>query len=358
MSEDNAPDEDQKTEEPSERRLEKAREDGQASISKEMVHWAFIACAACVVLLMLPASALKISKVIMPLIAAPHQFIMEQANLRIMWIQILEGVGLAIVFPVVLLVAVPVMATLVQTGRSISAKTLAPKFERISPLKGAERIFSKRSLMELLKGILKISMVIFALYIGFSKNFSQLEQWLWLPLSEFKVVLLGLFKSMFINILLALSAVAALDYYFQHREFMKKMRMTKQEVKDEHKESDGNPEVKQKIRQLRQERSNKNMMAAIPGATAIITNPTHFSVAIMWDAKTMSAPKVVAKGQDYIALRIREIAKENKIPIVENPPLARSLFGQVEINQDIQPDHYKAVADVIRFVMKLKKQQF
>jgi flagellar biosynthetic protein FlhB len=136
------------------------------------------------------------------------------------------------------------------------------------------------------------------------------------------------------------------------------MRMTKQEVKDEHKESDGNPEVKQKIRQLRQERSNKRMMAAVPGATAVITNPTHFSVAILWDAQTMNAPKVVAKGQDYIALRIREIAKENKVPVVENPPLARSLFSEVEMNQDIQPNHYKAVADVIRFVMKLKKQQF
>jgi flagellar biosynthetic protein FlhB len=358
MAEDNAPDQDQKTEEPSERRLEKAREEGQTAISKEMVHWAFIACAAFVIMLLLPSSALKITKILMPLIATPDQFIMEGPNLKIMWGHILKNVALAVSFPILLLITAPVVATLIQTGRSISLKTLTPKLDRISPMKGFERIFSKRSVMELLKGVLKISLVVFALYVGLSKQSSNLEQWLWLSLSEFKSVLLGLFKSMFVNILLALSAVAALDYYFQRREFTQKMRMTKQEVKDEHKESDGNPEVKQKIRQLRQERSNKRMMAAVPGATAVITNPTHFSVAILWDAQTMNAPKVVAKGQDYIALRIREIAKENKVPVVENPPLARSLFSEVEMNQDIQPNHYKAVADVIRFVMKLKKQQF
>ncbi len=358
MADENTPDQDQKTEEPSERRLEKAREEGQTAVSKELVNWAFIACAGLVILLILPGSAVKLTKLLMPFIAAPDQFIMEGANLKIVGIHILKNTALAIAFPLFLLVAVPVAATLAQTGRSISTKSLMPKLQNISLLQGASRIFSKRSLMELLKGILKITLVCLALYWGFSKEFYHLDHWLLLSPTDFKTVLFGLFKGMFIYILLAMSVVAGIDFYFQRREFMQKIRMTKQEVKEEHKETEGSPEIRQKIRQIRHERASKRMMEKIPKATAVITNPTHFSVAILWDSTTMTAPKVIAKGQDYIALRIREIAKENDIPIVENPPLARSLFSEVELDQDIQPSHYQAVADVIRFVMKLKKQRF
>jgi flagellar biosynthetic protein FlhB len=151
-----------------------------------------------------------------------------------------------------------------------------------------------------------------------------------------------------------MTVVAALDYAFQRRSFIKQMRMTKQEVRDEHKQAEGDPQIKARIRRLRMERAQKRMMAAVPEADVVITNPTHFAVALAYEMETMSAPRLVAKGADVLAQRIREIAEENQVPLVENPPLARALYASVELDQEIPPEHYQAVAQVIGYVMRLK----
>ena len=151
-----------------------------------------------------------------------------------------------------------------------------------------------------------------------------------------------------------MTVVAALDYAFQRRSFIKQMRMTKQEVRDEHKQAEGDPQIKARIRRLRMERAQKRMMAAVPEADVVITNPTHFAVALAYDMEAMSAPRLVAKGADVLAQRIREVAEENEVPLVENPPLARALYASVELDQEIPPEHYQAVAQVIGYVMRLK----
>jgi flagellar biosynthetic protein FlhB len=152
-----------------------------------------------------------------------------------------------------------------------------------------------------------------------------------------------------------MTVIAGLDILYQRYEHNKSMKMSRQEIKDEHKQSEGDPAVKGRLRQIRQERARQRMMAAVPDASVVIANPTHFAVALSYQHEAMDAPKVVAKGADVIALRIREVAEENGVPVVENPPLARALFNGVDLDQDVPPEHYKAVAEVIGYIMKLKR---
>jgi flagellar biosynthesis protein FlhB len=152
-----------------------------------------------------------------------------------------------------------------------------------------------------------------------------------------------------------MTILAIVDYAYQRFSFLKQMRMTKQELRDEFKQSEGDPVIKSRIRRLRQDRVKKRMMAAVPGATVVITNPTHYAIALVYEAETMTAPKVVAKGVDFLAQRIREIALENNVPVIENPPLARALHASVEVDDEIPPQHYQAVAQVIGFVMRARQ---
>jgi flagellar biosynthesis protein FlhB len=155
--------------------------------------------------------------------------------------------------------------------------------------------------------------------------------------------------------LIAVTAIAIIDFAYQKYSFMQSMKMSKQEIKDEHKQSEGDPHMKARVRAIRIGRSRKRMMAAVPGASVVITNPTHFAVALKYDISMMSAPIVVAKGADFIAARIRALAEEHGVPLIENPPVARALYATVELDQEIPPEHYKAVAEIISFVMKLKR---
>ena len=163
------------------------------------------------------------------------------------------------------------------------------------------------------------------------------------------LLLLILFTMVLITFVIAFG-----DYFYQKFSYLKRQRMTKQEVKDEYKQTEGDPQIKMRLRAIRMERFRKRMMANVPNASVVVTNPTHFAVALQYDADTMEAPKVVAKGQDFIALKIKEIAKEHNVPVVENPPLARALFATVEIDSVIPTEHYAAVAEVIKYVYRLQ----
>ncbi|MHA1114018.1 MAG: EscU/YscU/HrcU family type III secretion system export apparatus switch protein, partial [Alphaproteobacteria bacterium] len=154
--------------------------------------------------------------------------------------------------------------------------------------------------------------------------------------------------------LAVVSVIAALDYLYQRYEFTKSMRMSRQDLKDELKQTEGDPHVKARLRQIRMERARRRMMAAVPDADVVITNPTHFAVALVYDTETMAAPRLTAKGADRIALRIREVAEDNEVPIVENPPLARALYAGVDLDAEVPPEHYKAVAEVIGYIMRLR----
>ena len=208
--------------------------------------------------------------------------------------------------------------------------------------------------MNLAKALMKLVAIAAALMYAVWPERSFVERAGAMEIAVLAGVLQDIASRLLLAALVVVGLIAAIDYIFQKQQFDKKMKMSRQEIKDEHKQSEGDPQVKAKIRQLRMEKSRSRMMAAVPDATVIITNPTHYSIALRYDDET-PAPICVAKGVDDLALRIREVAAENNIPLVENPPLARALYARMEVDETIPREHYEAVAKIISFVMKTKK---
>ncbi|MCX7338172.1 MAG: flagellar biosynthesis protein FlhB [Alphaproteobacteria bacterium] len=358
MADDNEKDDDQKTQEPTQRRLDDAQKDGQAPNSREVTHWCMIALSATVLLGVMPSTARNLGQILVPFLCAPHTFVVTYSTLNQLGFHLLKEVSMALLLPMLILSIGALVVGLLQTWSALSLKTLAPKLDRLSLSKGFNKIFSKQALLDFLKSLLKVIILGVALFFTLKKQLQQLAHSSWFSINELGTVFRQSIQEIFVVVLCVLAVIAGLDYIYQRFQFTKKLRMTLQEVKDEHKDSEGDPAIRQKLRQMRQEMIRNQMMKAVPSATAVITNPTHYAVAIAWDQAVMESPKVVAKGKDHVAFRIREIAKKNDIPIIENPPLARSLFDSVDINREIQSHHYKAVADVIKLVMKLKQRRF
>ncbi len=241
-----------------------------------------------------------------------------------------------------------------QVGILFTLETLKIKGDRINPLSGFKRIFSLRSVVELLKSIIKIIIVA---WVAYSYLKSKTEQVLTLIDTDLMSVLIFIADAAFtvaLRICMAMVILGFADYLYQRYDYEKSLKMTKQEIKEEYKQMEGNPEIKSKIKQKQRQMSLKRMMQDIPQADVVITNPTHFAVAIKYDSEKAAAPFVIAKGQDYIALRIKQIAADNKVQIVENKPLARTLYSTVDIGQSIPPDLYQAVAEILAFVYNLK----
>ncbi len=278
----------------------------------------------------------------------------NEENLRVMTMQLTYEAAkiVAPVLGVALIVSLAV--NYLQVGFLFTVEPLQMKLEKLNPLEGAKRIFSLRSLVELLKSILKIATGLIVAYVILSKAKDELPR---LSMESIGAVLgftssqvskLGLYIG------LALIVLAALDYGYQRFEYEKSLRMSKQDIKDEYKKTEGDPMIKSKIKERQRQMAMRRMMQELPKADVVITNPTHFAVAIRYEAKTMSAPTVIAKGQDYLALKIREIAKRHRIVIMENKPLARALYNQVEIGEQIPEELFKAVAEVLAYVYKLQ----
>jgi flagellar biosynthetic protein FlhB len=244
-----------------------------------------------------------------------------------------------------------------QIGFLYSPDVLTAKLERINPINGFQRLFSKKSLIEALKGIFKFTVVLAITYMVMKDNldlftgFMHAEVGAGLVFGKTLIIKLGY------SVLLGLAVVALGDFAWEKWSYRQKMMMTKQEAKDEHKEKDGNPEIKQKIRAIQRQMATKRMMDGVKKADVIVTNPTHISVALKYDGQNMVAPEVMAKGADHLALRIREIAKEHDIPIVENVLLARTLYKTVKVGHGVPRNLYRAVAEVLAFVYKLKRKK-
>ena len=248
-----------------------------------------------------------------------------------------------------------ILVNVVMVGFVISPKALFPKLQRISPISGFANRFSLHAVGELVKSLFKLAIIICITWVVVRKELktaatlydeSALRIFLFMGQMAFKI---------FISTTIPMVAVALGDYLFQKWRFEEKLKMTRQEVKEEHKEMEGDPQVKSRIRALQMEASKKRMMHEVPDADVVVTNPTHLSVAIVYKAGEMRAPRVVAKGAGKIALRIREIARENRVPTVENRPLARNLYKEVEIGQEIPDDVYQAVAELLAYVYRLKR---
>ena len=242
----------------------------------------------------------------------------------------------------------------VQHGFLLTTDKLQPKLENISLLKGVKRMFSLKSIVEFIKGILKMAIVGAVAFALIEPQMERITSAIYMAPSDILYLLWTLALRMIAGVCAVVTLIAGVDFLYQRFEFHKSMRMSKQDIKDEMKQTEGDPIIKSRLRQLRIEKSRKRMMAAVPEADVVITNPTHYAVALKYTSGEMAAPVVVAKGLDNIALRIRQVAKDSDVPIVENPPLARALHGGVKIDQAIPEDYYRAVAEVIGYVWKLK----
>jgi flagellar biosynthetic protein FlhB len=244
---------------------------------------------------------------------------------------------------------------LAQSGLIWAPGRIQPEFGKVSPLKGWHRLVSSHALVEFAKGLLKIAAVGALTTALLIPALAGMETWPAFSLAATVDRATRLLVRLSGAVVAMMTILAIVDYAYQRFSFLKQMRMTKQELRDEFKQSEGDPVIKSRIRRLRQERAKKRMMAAVPAATVVITNPMHYAVALAYEAETMTAPKVLAKGVDFLARRIREIALENNVPVIENPPLARALHASVEVDDEIPPQHYQAVAQIIGFVMRARQ---
>ena len=244
-----------------------------------------------------------------------------------------------------------------QVGFLFTTKTLSFKFSRINPLSGLKRMFSLKAVVELVKSILKIVIIGYVAYSYLMDEASNILNAMDMDVISIAAYIGITSMNIAIRLCIVMLVLGVLDYGYQWWEYEKSLKMSKQEVKEEYKQSEGNPEVKGKIKQKQRQMALRRMLQDIPKADVVITNPTHYAVAVKYDAKVSDAPIVVAKGMDYIALRIKEIAKENKVEIVENKPLARTLYSSVEIGEKIPPELFQAVAEVLAFVYGLKNKE-
>jgi len=252
---------------------------------------------------------------------------------------------------------VTLLVSIVQVGWKVSTKPMKPELSKLNPLNGFKRIFSKDSLFELVNSILKIVIIIYIAYTSIKDNANDLFALYDLGLNQAVALVGTLIINTGIKISIVYLVIGLADFIYQKHKFNEDMKMTKQEVKDEYKNTEGDPQIKGRQRRKMQEVSQKRMMQDVPKADVVITNPTHFAVALKYEAEVSSAPVVLAKGEDYLAQKIKEVARENKIEIVENKPLARMLYHNVDVGAEIPPELYQAVAEVLAAVYKAKNIQ-
>lgn len=246
--------------------------------------------------------------------------------------------------------------TFFQTKMLVAGESIKPKFSRINPLQGFKRLFSLRSVIEALKGILKISVLLFLIYNYFSHVALSFSRFLDMSLGQACAILFQDIVTLVIQIAVAFTALAFFDYLYQWWDYERQLKMSKQEIKEEYKQTEGDPQIKGKIKQIQRQRAQQRMMQQVPGADVVIRNPTHFAVALRYHEEEDIAPVVLAKGMDELALRIVKVAEESGVHVVENVPLARTLYASVDIDRPIPPELYGAVAEVLVYVMKLDKK--
>ncbi len=344
----------ERTEDPTQKRLDEALERGDVVKSQEVSTWFVLGGGALMFSAFSGSMSGGLSTTFRGFLANAHQIPVDGRGLIALAARAEQEVLAAIAVPIGLLVFAALAGNVIQHRLVWSAQSLKPTFSKISPLAGLKRLFSMQALANFGKGLVKIGVVGSVLTALLWPQRYRLE-----GLVQTDILgTLMLTRSLSLDVLTAVVAimflVAAADYLFQYRQWFERQKMSVQEMKEEFKQTEGDPIVKGKIRQLRQARMRKRMMAAVPKASVIITNPTHYAIALQYE-KGMEAPICVAKGVDAVALKIREVATEHSIPIVENPPLARALHATVEIDEEIPTEHYKAVAEVIGYVMKLRR---
>ena len=250
--------------------------------------------------------------------------------------------------------AIAFLVTIYQVGWKVSTKAMEPKLSKFNPINGFKRIFSKDSIFELLKSLAKLGVIVYITYTSLKDEADNLFILYEIGLNQAIALVGEIILDVGLKMSIVFVFVGLVDYFYQKWKFGEEMKMTKQEVKDEYKNTEGDPQIKGRIRQKMREASQRRMMQDVPKADVVITNPTHFAVAIKYDAEVSSAPVVVAKGEDFLAQKIKEVAKEHHVEIVENKPLARMLYHNVDIGAEIPPELYQSVAEVLAMVYHMK----
>lgn len=347
-------DDSEKTEDPTQKRMDDALEKGDVVKSQEVNTWFVMAGATLILAIFSGSIGTGLQTPLKNILANAHMIRVNGPDLIRLLGSIETFLMIALGVPLGLLMLAAIAGNIVQHRFVWSAEQLKPKASKISPLAGFKRVFGKQAAANFIKGLVKIVVLGAVMTALLWPERHRLEAMVRFDPAAVMGATLTLTLQLLGAVVAMLALVAIADYLFQYRQWYEKLKMSVQEMKEEFKQTEGDPHIKGRLRQLRQQRAKKRMMAAVPSASVIITNPTHYSVALKYD-RGMPAPICVAKGVDAAALRIREVAKKHDIPIVENVPLARALHATVDVDDEIPVEHYHAVAEVIGYVMKLKR---
>jgi flagellar biosynthesis protein FlhB len=347
----------EKTESPSEKKLSEAREKGNVAKSTEINSVVVLLASIYLLKLMGPWIVDELCTCIVEFIALCGDTSMDIARfIKITYksLEIIGKISLPIGCGIMLL---GVIANIAQVGFLFTLKPIIPAFEKIDPIKGFGRLFSMKSIVETIKNILKLTIIGMVAYYTLKHEFHTM-----LILSDSTVGTIWMFTirvafDVILRIALVLVIIAIIDYAYQRFDHTKQLKMSKQEVKEEHKSMDGDPQVKSRIRALQREMSRRRMMDEVPKATVVVTNPTHLAIALRYDPSEGDAPIVVAKGKLVIAQRIKELAYKHNIPVIEDKPLARAMYDKIEIGMPIPLEFFTAVAEILAYVFKLKNKQ-
>ncbi|MDZ5761590.1 flagellar biosynthesis protein FlhB [Lyticum sinuosum] len=347
-------DKSQKTEDATQQKLKKSREEGKTFSSREINNLFSFITAAIVIKWIIPNLSLVIYDDLLNLYT---NSILIDKNLILTLIRSIFVKF--ITFLVIIIIPFTlsgIISSIIQHGFIYSPKNISPKLDRISLINGAKRIFSINTLVEMLKGIIKIIIVGIALYRTILPEINNIFISKNLLSQEILDIILICIGKMLSTVIIVMFFLSILDYLYQRYKYYTDMKMSKQEIKDEHKQNEGDPKIKSKLRQIARKRLRNNMKKAIKEATVLITNPTHYAVAIKYDDKTMSIPIVTAKGVDEIALEMKKIARDNFIPIIENKTLAQSLYANIKVDHEITQIYYQAVANIINYIYNLNNR--
>ena len=347
---------DDKTEEATPKKKSDAKKKGQVARSKDVgLAITMLACT----LVIMTLSSLVVSTFKDVMVYFLQSGMLQEVNelsLKAITINMIMKIGLCIIPFVVPIMIAGIIGSIMQTGFMFTGEPLKPSLGKLNPISGFKNMFSKKSLVDLVKNLIVVTIVGIIGYQYVKDNYNEILQITNAYLPSLGTTVQKLVMGIFMQISIVLIVLAAIDYFVQYKFHQKSLKMSKQEVKDEYKNAEGDPQVKGKIKQKQREMATRRMMQSVADATVVITNPTHLAIAIKYIDGEMEAPKVIAKGADLVALKIKEIAKENNIPVMENKPLARLMYEQVEIDQDIPQDMYQAVAEVLAMVFKLKNK--
>lgn len=348
-------DESQKTEEPTAKRLQEALNKGSVASSQEFKTWFLFLFATAAVAGGAPWLADALATLLNGYLGRLHEINVDESGVFQPLITVVWDWLLILIIPLIIFMVAAVVGNVVQHPFIFTLEKIKPDLSKVSPIAGFKKKFSSQVAVDFVKNIAKLIMVTAIVFLIIWPERDRLDTMMLVDILYVLETMHEMAIALMLGVLIFMTFVAALDFTYVKWKHNKDMRMTKQEVKDERKQTDGDPLVKGKIRSLRMERARSRMMANVPNADVVVTNPTHYAVALEYKHGKHDVPVLLAKGIDEVAQRIREIANEHAIPIVENPPLARALYASVELDEEIPPNQYKAVAEVISYVMKLRR---